>query len=446
MDTKTKLKTAIVEWQESTLPVVHYRKSHIQMDLPHVNDIIGVRRCGKTYFMYQMISDLLIRGVSKSRILYLNLDDDRLQPIQGDELSQLIDTFRELYGSSDDQKLYLFLDEIQNFPLWEKWVKGIYDKRKNIKFIISGSNASLLSEDISSRLTGRHLTTRMFPFSFFEFLKYKNLSFDLNTIAYSDKKVEIIRMFNEYLDCGGFPEVIIYPTGDRVELLQSYFDDIIYRDIVSRHRVRNSTIFKDLALFCISNVAKPHTYNSLKRLFSDYQSLSTDAVIRYLSFLEDAFLLFSVSHYDTSLKRQIQKPKKLYCIDHGMMQAVSFRFSNDTGRIYENIVYIALLRQGNEIYYWQDEKGLEVDFILKSRDVPIQLIQVPVDISDPLTREREKKGLISAMTNFGLHEGFIITADIFDEENFSGLKITYLPLWFWLLSAEPHDQNVLTHT
>lgn len=442
MDTKAKLKTAIVEWQESTLPAVHYRKSHIQMDLPHINDIIGVRRCGKTYFMYQMISELLMQGVPKSCILYLNLDDDRLQPIQGDELSQLIDTFRELYASSDDQKLYFFLDEIQNFPIWEKWLKGIYDKRNNIKFVISGSNASLLSEDISSRLTGRHLTTRMFPFSFFEFLKYKKISFDLNTIAYSEQKIEIIRMFNEYLDHGGFPEVIIYPTRDCVELLQSYFDDIIYRDIVSRYGVRNPAIFKDLALFCVSNVAKPHTYNSLKRLFSDYQSLSTDAVIRYLSYLEDAFLLFSVSHYDASFKRQIQKAKKLYCIDHGMMKAVSFRFSNDTGRIYENIVYIALLRQGNEIYYWQDEKGLEVDFVIKSRNIPIRLIQVSVDISDPMTREREKTGLISAMNYFGLQEGFVITSDMFDEENFSNRKITYLPLWFWLLTGESHERNV----
>jgi predicted AAA+ superfamily ATPase len=436
MDTRAKLKTAIVEWQESALPFVHIRNRPIQMDLPHIHDIIGVRRCGKTYFMYQLISDLLMHGVPKSSVLYLNLDDDRLQPIQGDELSQLIDTFRELYASSDDQKIYFFLDEIQNFPLWEKWLKGIYDKRKNIKFVISGSNASLLSEDISSRLTGRHLTTRMFPFSFFEFLKYKNISFDLKTIAYSDKKIEIKRIFNEYLVRGGFPEVIIYPAGDHITLLQSYFDDIIYRDIVSRHGVRNPKIFKELALFCVSNIAKPHTYNSLKRLFSDYQSLSTDAIIRYLSYLEDAFLLFSVNHYDTSLKRQIQKPKKLYCIDHGMMQAVSFRFSNDIGRIFENIVYIALLRQGKEIYYWQDEKGVEVDFVIKSRDDSIRLIQVSVDISDPMTREREKRGLISAMNYFEIGEGIIITSDILDEEIFQDRKITYFPLWFWLLTEE----------
>jgi len=174
----------------------------------------------------------------------------------------------------------------------------------------------------------------------------------------------------------------------------------------------------------------------LKRLFSDYQSLSTDAIIRYLSYLEDAFLLFSVNHYDTSLKRQIQKPKKLYCIDHGMMQAVSFRFSNDIGRIFENIVYIALLRQGKEIYYWQDEKGFEVDFVIKSRDDSIRLIQVSVDISDPMTREREKRGLISAMNYFEIGEGIIITSDILDEEIFQDRKITYFPLWFWLLTEE----------
>lgn len=436
MDTRVKLKTAIIEWQESSLPLIHHRQYQVQVDLPHINDIIGVRRCGKTYLMYQMIAGLINQGVPKPCILYLNLDDDRLQPIVGDELALLTDIFRELFVSDNESKLYFFLDEIQNFPMWEKWIKGIYDKRKNIKFVISGSNASLLSEEISTRLTGRHLTTRVFPFSFFEFVNYKKFELNIDTILFSDKKTDAKRLFNEYMIRGGFPEISLYSPVDPVVILQSYFDDIIYRDIVTRHGVRNPGILKDLALFCVSNIAKPHTYNSLRKLFSGYQNISTDAVIRYLSFLEDAFLLFSIHHYDVSLKKQMYKPKKIYCVDHGMMQAVSFRFSRDLGRIYENIVFIELLRQGMEIYYWKDETGKEVDFVVKNWNVPIRLIQVSTDVSDPETLQRERSGLISAMEHFGVEEGTIITEDRFDEETISGKKITFVPLWFWLLKEE----------
>ncbi|APH38542.1 ATP-binding protein [Methanohalophilus halophilus] len=436
MDTRVKLKKAIVEWQERELPPFQQRACKTNIDAPHINDIIGVRRCGKTYYMYQLISELLGRGVPKTSILYFNLDDDRLQPLKGDELALLIDTFRELFPASEEDVLYLFLDEIQNFPGWERWMKGVYDRRKNVKLIISGSNASLLAKDVSSRLTGRHLTTRMFPFSFAEFLRSQKVDFDIETLPFSKKNVEMKTKFNEYLRKGGFPEVIFYPSIDHKELLQSYFDDIIYRDIISRHRIRNTRIFNELALFCISNIAKPHTYNSLRKLFASYTSLSTDALITYVSYLEDAFLLFTINHYDASLKKQINKPKKLYCIDTGLLNAVSFRFSDDLGRLYENIVFIQLLRSGEDIYYWQDQKGLEVDFVTKQGLHPTSLIQVSVDISDPDTKQREIQGLLSAMDHFGFQEGTIITADLFDSEDVNGKIINYVPLWYWLLETD----------
>jgi predicted AAA+ superfamily ATPase len=386
--------------------------------------------------MFQQIEELITSGVPKSRILYLNIDDDRLQPLNGDELDRLIDTFRELYPSEDDERLYFFLDEIQNFPGWELWIKGIYDRKRNLKIIISGSNASLLSEEVANRLTGRYHTTRMYPFSFSEFVEYHTIQIDLKTLPYSEKKIEIKRLFQKYLTSGGFPEVILYPSADETILLQSYFDDIIFRDIVTRYGVRNPSLFKELAIFCISNVAKPHTYNSLRKLFSGYQTISTDAIINYLSYLEDAFLLFSVRHHDDSLRKQMNKPRKLYCIDPGMMNAVSFRFSEDIGRLFEDLVFIQLYRTGHEIYYWQDEKGLEVDFVLKSGLKSFELIQVSIDLSDPSTREREIKGLLSAMDHFGVSEGLILTRDLFDEEILAGKTIRYLPLWYWLLMEE----------
>jgi predicted AAA+ superfamily ATPase len=438
VDIKEKLKNAIIDWHERELPSLQRRGYKLDLNTPHVNDIVGVRRCGKTFYIYQLIQELIGQGVLKSRILYLNLDDDRLQPINGNELQLLIETFRELQDvqNCDDDRLYLFLDEVQSYPSWERWVKGVYDRKQNVKIVISGSNASLLSQDISTLLTGRHLSTRMFPFSFAEFLEYHSINYNMKTLPYSEDKVVIKRMFNEYLVNGGFPETIVFPSIQHHELLQSYFDDIIYRDIISRYGIRNPQVFKDLALFCISNIAKPHTYNSLRRLFANYSSISTDSLINYINYLEDAFLLFSVSHYDESLKQQMSKPRKLYCIDNGMINAVSFKLSSDTGRLYENMAFIQLLRSGQEVYYWQNQKGHEVDFVTKKGLEPTQLVQVCYDLSDPETKEREINGLLAGMKNFRMNEGLIITSDEFGEEEIEGKKVRYMPLWYWILKEK----------
>lgn len=436
MDTKTKLKYVFVEWQENELPGFQRRHKTMHLDVPHVEDILGVRRCGKTYFMYHLVSSLVESGIPKTNIVYINLDDDRLLPLNGDELRMLVDTYKEFYEISDNHKLYLFLDEIQNMPDWEKWIKSTYDRERNIKIIISGSNASLLSGDLSTLLTGRHLTTRMFPFSFAEFLEVHNIKPDLKTLPYSKKNIEIKKQFNEYVENGGFPEVIFYPSIKHRELLQSYFDDIIHKDIIFRYNLRNPQTLRQLSIFCISNIAKQYTYNSLKKIFADYMAVSTDAIIDYLSYLEDAFLLFSLKHYDYSVKKQINKPKKLYCIDTGMVNAVSFRFSENIGQLYENLVFLQLLRSNCEIYYWQDEKGLEVDFVIKQGLKVNRMIQVCSDISDAQTRNREIKGLVSGLVYFDMPEGIIITSDLFAEETVEEKQIKFVPLWYWLLETE----------
>lgn len=436
MDTKTKLKYVFVEWQENELPGFRRRHKTLRLDMPHVEDILGVRRCGKTYFMYQLVSSLIESGIPKTNIVYINLDDDRLLPLNGDELRMLVDTYKEFYEISDKHKLYLFLDEIQNMPDWEKWIKSTYDRERNIKIIISGSNASLLSGDLSTLLTGRHLTTRMFPFSFAEFLEVHDIKLDLKTLPYSKKNIEIKKRFNEYVEKGGFPEVILYPSIKHRELLQSYFDDIIHKDIISRYNLRNPHTLRQLSIFCISNIAKQYTFNSLKKIFADHMALSTDAIIDYLSYLDDAFLLFSLKHYDYSIKKQINKPKKLYCIDTGMVNAVSFRFSENIGQLYENLVFLQLLRSNCEIYYWQDEKGLEVDFVIKQGLKVNRMIQVCSDISDAQTRNREIKGLVSGLVYFDMSEGIIITSDLFAEETVDEKQIKFVPLWYWLLETE----------
>ncbi|MCK5661744.1 MAG: ATP-binding protein, partial [Methanosarcinales archaeon] len=257
----------------------------------------------------------------------------------------------------------------------------------------------------------------------------------LKTLQYSKQKTLVKKKFNEYLTNGGFPEIICYPRIGQKELLQSYFDDIIYRDIISRFNIRNPHIFKQLSLFCISNISKPHSFNSLRRLFANYASLSTDAIINYLSYLEDVFLLFTVPHYDYSLKKQINKPKKLYCIDSGMVNAVSFHFSDNLGQLYENLVFLQLKRSNSETYYWQNAKGYEVDFVIKEGLDVSQLIQVCFDISDVETRAREVRGLVEGLNYFDLPKGTIITSDLFHEEIVDGKVVRYVPLWYWLLES-----------
>ena len=296
---------------------------------------------------------------------------------------EFYEIFKENFGESD----HYFFDEIQNVPEWERFIRQKHDEGK--KIIITGSNASLLSRELGTKLTGRHLTYELFPFSYKEMLKLKG-------------KKESIKTLREYLNKGGFPEYLKY---EKTEILQELLKDILARDIIVRHKLKDSKIIKELTIYLISNIGKEFSYNKLKEYFN---TGSTNTIISYISFLEDSFVLFTVPRFDYSLKKQIINPKKIYAIDTGLIRANTTSFTLDDGRIIENAVFLHLRKKYKEIFYYKGNR--ECDFLIKEGTKITHAVQV-CNILTEENKQREIEGLQEAMQKFNLKKGTIITMD-----------------------------------
>jgi len=319
-----------------------------------------------------------------------------------------------------------FLDEIQNIPGWQRWVNRLYEF-EDIKIFVTGSNAAMLSAEIATALTGRNRIIELYPFSFLEFVQAKGTSPDKRDFLRPEKRAALVHFFDRYLQTGGFPEAV--KTGD-TSILQEYFRDIIYRDIVARHGLRNVHELRELVLYLASNLSCMMSYKKLQSVIS---VKSTNTVKKYLGYLADAYLFITVDLFDYSVKKQIYNPAKIYCIDHALAAAAGFRFSADIGRTLENIVCLELKRRGHEIYYWRNRAGLEVDFVIKQGLDITGAIQVCHNLEAPDTKRREIKAAIAAAKTFDLDTVKIITSDVWQEETFDNVKIEYIPIWKWLL-------------
>ena len=383
--------------------------------------ITGVRRSGKTSLIYLLIKELL-KNEKNNQILYINLDDPTFKDT---DLDKIYETYQELMIPSG--KKYLFFDEIQNIQDWEKWVKKIYDSLKNSKIVVSGSNSSLLRSEYSKYLVGRNLTHELFPFSFNEFIKFKGLNVNTEAQILSEK-LKIKHQLNEYLRYGGFPEVVLEKSKDlKYTLLKEYFNAILARDILTRYEIKERKKLEQLAIYLLTNISNMTSAKSASSLIG----LNIRTVQEYFNHLEEVYLLFFVNHYSYSLKAQYTYPRKVYCVDTGLRSAVSFRFSDDIGRLIENLVFLNLRDKG-EIYYWRDA-GSELDFVVKKGTKITELIQVCYDIDDPKIKKRELKGLINGMKYFNFKSGTIITWEHEYSEKIDGYIIKYIPLWKWLL-------------
>src|SRR3989344_3439047 len=289
--------------------------------------ITGVRRCGKSVFISQIINNFF------KNYYYINFEDERLASFDLKDFNRLYEILIELFGKHKN----FFLDEIQNINGWERWVRRMHEN--DFKFFITGSNARLLSRELATLLTGRHLQFSIFPFNFREFLKFYGFELKKDDIYIIERRVLINKYFSEYVKKGGFPE---YLKDNRIEILQEYFNDIVQRDIVERYSIKNIKQLKELAKYLITNTANLTTYNQLKKI-TGIKSVNT--AIKYFSYLENAYLLLSEKYFSYSLKRQISNPFKVFAIDHGLRGAISFKFSRDFGRIFETIVAIELKRR-----------------------------------------------------------------------------------------------------
>lgn len=383
--------------------------------------ITGVRRSGKTSLLYLLIKELL-KNVENNQVLYVNLDDPTFKDT---DLDKIYEAYEELMIPTGTR--YLFFDEIQNMQEWEKWVKKIYDSLKNTKIVVSDSNSSLLKSEYSKYLVGRNLTFELFPLSFKEFIEFRGLDVSSEAKLISAKS-KIKHMLDEYLRYGGFPEVVFEENKDlKYIILKEYFNAILARDILTRYEIKERKKLEQLAIYLLTNISNMTSAKSVSSLVG----LNIRTVQEYFNHLQDVYLLFFVNHYSYSLKVQYTYPRKAYCVDTGLRSAVSFRFSEDIGRLIENLVFLNLSDKG-EIYYWKDTDS-ELDFVIKEGLKITQAIQVCYDIDDPKTKKRELKGLINGMKYFNLKSGTIITWEHEDSEKIDGKMIKYIPLWKWLL-------------
>ena len=369
----------------------------IDLAIPFAVVLSGVRRCGKS---------TLLRQLAKKVVhYYFNFEDSRVAGFEPSDFQKLDDVLHDEFG----ERGYYFFDEIQNVEKWELFVRAGLDKSK--KFVITGSNASLLSRELGTRLTGRHLRHELFPFSFKEFL------------ALEGKKPGV-NAFDEYLRLGGFPAYLRF---GKQNILRELLNDVIERDILARHSIRDSKTVKELALHLLTNSGKEFSYTGLKNSFG---LGSTNTAISFVSFLEDSYLLFTVPRFEYSLKKQRVNPKKAYSVDTGLSAANSASFSADSGRALENAVFLHLRRKHREIFYFK-RKG-ECDFI--ARENKLAAFQACYELTED-NKERELNGLVEALTELKLASGLLITRDQTDSFTVGGKKITVVPAWKWMLES-----------
>ncbi len=371
--------------------------SQLNLDTGFVVIITGVRRCGKSTFARQLLNGNHIQGS------YLNLEDPRLD---GFELQDFVkfDRIQSHLAPAD----YRVFDEIQNVPDWEKYIRS--GQESGFYYLLTGSNATMLSKELGTRLTGRHLSYELFPFSYHEYLTF--------TIKNAGRS-----SLESYLNEGGFPDYLRYRE---VEILNRLLDDILYRDITARHGIKHHEQLRQLAIYLISNSGKSITYNSLGKLFSFG---STNTVQDYIGYLQQSYLIFEIFKFDYSLKKMLKNPRKVYTIDPGFATVNSLSFSADTGRKLENTVFLALRRKYPEIYYYSD-KG-ECDFVTRTSSGTTALFQVCTELN-PDNLKRETSGLIEAMSFFNLDAGTILTLDQEDHLVISDKEISVVPAWKWL--------------
>ncbi len=405
MITKETLKQVILSQREfldrTDLGTPRERSKDVLIEYGFALLIIGIRRCGKSTFLNQ-----LLRKNKKG--YYLNLEDPRLEGFELSDFNKLELIMHEVYGTGG----IFFFDEIQTIDKWEKFVRYLIDQKE--KVVITGSNASLLSKELGTKLTGRHLQIELFPFSYAEFLAIT-------------KTTPTIKSFEEYLNKGGFPEFL---KKNNPVIHHELLSDVIMKDIAVRYGIKNTSYLTKIAIYLLSNVGKEFSYKSIRKML---EIKSVQSVIDYIYYLENAYLIFTVPRFSYSYKQQVANPKKAYSIDNGFSYSNSASFSKDKGKMLENCVFLELKRKGKTIFYFREER--ECDFLVRQKEIITDAIQVCFELTEE-NQEREIKGVMAALKRFRLATGLILTYNQEDEFTVEGKKIILKPVWRWLLTSK----------
>lgn len=399
--------------------------SHVEKfaKLPHAVVVSGVRRCGKSTLLNQVLHRLY-----EDQSHYINFEDERLADFKVEDFNTLYEVFLEM----DNRTLPFFFDEIQNIPRWELFVRRMQEKGH--KFFITGSNASLLSRELGTKLTGRNMTVELFPFSFVEYLLFRKLAIPSRHTLVTEERAALQRHFSEYLRYGGMPEFLKFQD---TAMLKRVYDDILYRDIVARHGIKHVKPLRELGLFFFSHLGGLFSYNNLKNVL---HVGSMNTIKKFTDYLEDSYLVFLVNRFSFSLKQQLLGNKKIYGVDNGIANAVAFQFSKNRGKYLENLIFLELRRTTKEIYYYVTRNNYEVDFLVKHDQGDPDLIQVTLHLDDPQVREREIRALSAALQELNLRKGLILTEFHEEEIQIGRCIITVMPTYKWML-----ERNALTH-
>lgn len=415
---REKLKTLLKEQNDQIKDVRELVKREMLDEIKEKeSDLIvivsGLRRAGKSTLMNEIRKDNLHESY------FVNFDDERLFDFTIADFQMMQELLIELYG---ERNIYFF-DEIQNIQGWERFVRRLHDSGK--KVYVTGSNASMLSREMGTHLTGRHLSYSLYPYSFKEFLHFKKYELPIPEVLTTTEKSTIKRYFNEYIEVGGIPEFV----KNRDELyIKTLYENILYRDIITRYNLKDEKALKTTVYFAASNIAKEISYNNIRKL----TGLSSATTIKeYFEYLENSYLAYLLPRFSTSLKTQVYSNKKVYFIDTAIAKILGFRTSEDYGRILENTVFMELKRKSKEVYYHKENK--ECDFVIRNGYNITEAIQVTQNLENSDTRKRELEGILDAMEAYNLKMGLILTDDTEDEIEIEGKKIIVKPIWKWLL-------------
>jgi predicted AAA+ superfamily ATPase len=393
------------------------REIEKKLSLPHVIVLTGLRRSGKSTLLRQIIK----KYYNDENFYYINFEDERLLGFKASDFNRLYEALVSLFGESKA----FFLDEVQNVAHFETFIRRFYEE--GFKFIITGSSAALLSREIGTKLTGRHIDITLKPFSFPEFLSLKGVKPTKELWLRTESRIEIKKHFEDYLSRGGMPEYLVF--GDQ-ELLAEVYNDIVMKDIVARYKVEDALTLRQLYLYLISNVSSRFSFNSLKK-FTDVKSVNT--IKKFIGYLEQTYFATTINKFDYSFKKQVVNDKKLYLADNGFINVLSRTFSKDKGKLLENLVFTNL-NTDYEVTYFTDSKS-ECDFVAAKNRQVLCAIQVCYEINEK-NRERELNGLLAAMKEYDLKEGLLLTNAQEEEIKINGRKVTAMPVWKWLIEKQ----------
>ena len=417
MNKRAVFRRLIAESIEYPIPDALPRSIDIPLDVPKIISILGPRRAGKTYCLFHVIKQLS-QDIERSRLVYLNFEDDRLFPLKLGEMDGILKAYFELFPHNRDQQVWFFFDEIQEVDHWEKFIRRMWDTEK-CRIYLTGSSSKLLSRDLATALRGRTLPYEILPLNFREFLEFNNIEINKNT---SKGSAKILHWFDRWLRQGGFPELVFLPEDLHRRTVDEYLDLMLYKDLIERFSLKNPSLLKYLFKHLVINVANPLSVNKIfNNIKSQGYQLSRATVYDYLSYLEEAFLVFRVDIWHRSARSRAQMPSKTYIIDP------SFKFSmtmgEDLGRSLENATFLHLKQKNRKVHYLLNKQ--EVDFYWE-QGTPIN---VCYDFSSQAARERELKGMIRNLDFLGSHDGLIITRDHTEDIQITDKKILIRPAW-----------------